>query len=275
MVVSHAWPQWIAGWAAAAVLALAAGAGAAPEVAVSPASLSVTVGTEFDLSLVANAELPPLSCYAITVEYDDTQLELVSGQEGDLFAGSGLPTFFSQEADGDDDVWTNCVLGFGTSVAPPGELVRLRFRALKDGVTDVVLADLVLRDVDRATIPGVGAVHGQVTAGATATPPPVLAAALRMVAFPNPSSGPVRLDLELDRAKAEGFAGDARDLLEAGTITLFDLSGRRVRRLTPAAGGGQWDGRDAQGRRVASGTYLAVFEHPADLRLVTKLVRFE
>lgn len=267
----NAWPGHIIVFAS--VLLLAAGAVAAPGVSVEPMATGVTVGQEFDVSITANSELPALSCYAVTVAYDAFHLELVSADEGDLFALAGLPTFFSQETNGPDDAWTNCVLGFGTSVATPGELVRLRFRALKDAVSDIVLTDVVLRDVDRMEVPGVVLTHGQVTSGATATPPTVLAGALRMTAFPNPSSGPVRLGLALDRAKGEGLAVDPDALLRDGSVTLFDISGRRIRTLP--GNRPLWDGRDAQGRRVASGSYLAVFEHPATLRVVTKLVRFE
>jgi len=270
--VLHVRPHNIIAFASA--ILWSAAALAAPGVSVEPAATAVTVGEEFDLSVVANSELPDLSCYAVTIAYDPLHLELVSAVEGDLFALAGLPTFFSHETNGNDDAWTNCVLGFGTSVPAPGELVRLRFRALQDGISPVTLTEVILRDVDRVAVTGLELTSAQVTAGATATPPGVLAGALRMTAVPNPSSGPVRLGLELDQAKAEGLFGvDPRELLREGSVVLCDLAGRRIRELPGIQP--RWDGRDAQGRRVASGSYLAVFEHPATLRVVTKLVRFE
>ncbi len=50
----------------------------------------------------------------------------------------------------------------------------------------------------------------------------------------------------------------------AATLDVYDLRGRRVRRLAVAPESGEglaWDGRDAAGRIVAAGTYLFVLTH--------------
>jgi hypothetical protein len=59
--------------------------------------------------------------------------------------------------------------------------------------------------------------------------------------FPNPSPGAVWFV----------FTGEWRGQV----IELYDLTGRRIRRLPPS--GFYWDGRDAAGRRVPTGVYLA------------------
>ena len=66
----------------------------------------------------------------------------------------------------------------------------------------------------------------------------------RLAVWPNPGSGAFHFSLS-----GEGP--------EATELTIYDLRGRRVRQLTapPTAGLG-WDGRDADGRAVAAGTYL-------------------
>jgi hypothetical protein len=60
-------------------------------------------------------------------------------------------------------------------------------------------------------------------------------------------------------------------------LDLFDVSGRRVRRLVDEdrdAGYWEapWDGRDARGRRVAAGVYFARFE-AGDYTATRKVVR--
>ncbi len=71
---------------------------------------------------------------------------------------------------------------------------------------------------------------------------------LHLLAYPNPTTGASRIAFQLR-------AG------ERARVDLFDISGRRVRRLDAAQGGGRvevhWDGMDASGHRVSRGVYLA------------------
>jgi hypothetical protein len=85
--------------------------------------------------------------------------------------------------------------------------------------------------------------------------PPATAPLARSRAFPNPCNPSTTITLELpaDVAPAAGSCW----------IELFDVRGRRVRRLPggPLAQGrvgGTWDGRDESGRPAASGRYLYV-----------------
>jgi hypothetical protein len=91
--------------------------------------------------------------------------------------------------------------------------------------------------------------HAAVTAAlsplsAELAPGDAVAAAL--AAYPNPFADRVRLDF----AAARG-----------GTplVEIFDLQGRRLRSLVAAGARGSlfWDGRDAQGRSLPAGVYLA------------------
>jgi hypothetical protein len=64
--------------------------------------------------------------------------------------------------------------------------------------------------------------------------------------FPNPSSGSVRL-------RWNSIAG-----VEPAPVEVYDAPGRLIRRLAAGEAGGlmlEWDGRDGDGRAVASGTY--------------------
>ncbi|HKO21228.1 MAG TPA: FlgD immunoglobulin-like domain containing protein [Candidatus Eisenbacteria bacterium] len=76
---------------------------------------------------------------------------------------------------------------------------------------------------------------------------------------PNPAPGRVRIDV---RAVWGALAGsDGRGpVLGRFTVDIYDVAGRRVRRLEGDGGGASaasivWDGLDASGRRVASGRY--------------------
>ena len=80
------------------------------------------------------------------------------------------------------------------------------------------------------------------------------------VAGTPPSGGPLRLELSpnphgsLVRVR---LAGLASSVASRGTLDVYDLEGRRVRRMSgDAAIGFLWDGRDDAGVIVAAGVYL-------------------
>ena len=59
------------------------------------------------------------------------------------------------------------------------------------------------------------------------------------------------------------------------TIRIYDVSGRLVRELAPPVGGEAmvWDGRDALGVPVASGTYLASWRGRSGQAAVARIVK--
>jgi hypothetical protein len=255
-----------------------------------PFNMWQTPATQFTLSIEADLRLSRLSCYALTLQYDRNLLELVSAAEGSLFSGAAQPTFFSLESDAQGrDVLTDCVLGFGSSVAATGTLAMVTFRGLADGVITVQLTDAVLRDVDRAVIAGVTLRTATVVIGTVDAPVALRPAALRLRAEPNPSRGPVLLILggvalagapaTVNGAAPGGgpplaTAGGQQDLV---LIVIHDVAGRRVRAFTARAEPGvvQWDGRDAAGQLVGRGVYYAVAALPDGRRASAKLVRVD
>lgn len=91
--------------------------------------------------------------------------------------------------------------------------------------------------------------------------PPRASDALALAAFPSPARGAATLRFTLPRASSVSLA-------------VFDLSGRRVRRLldpaTSLAAGEQqvrWDGRDDRGAPVGAGVYFAALESDGATRL--------
>jgi hypothetical protein len=120
--------------------------------------------------------------------------------------------------------------------------------------TPAWVSDLYAARVDRDGQPG--------TAGVPAPEPP---ATLALSAGPSPvrAGGSVTLRLALP------VAGWPR-------VTVLDVAGRRVAVLSPGASGAglvtlRWDGRDAGGRRVAPGLYLARVE-AGGLTATTRIV---
>jgi flagellar hook capping protein FlgD len=76
---------------------------------------------------------------------------------------------------------------------------------------------------------------------------------------PNPAPGRVRIDVRAGWSTPAPVGGRG-PALGRFTVDIFDVSGRRVRRLEGNGGGASsasidWDGLDASGRRVASGRY--------------------
>lgn len=79
-------------------------------------------------------------------------------------------------------------------------------------------------------------------------------AALSVLAYPNPTSGRTQLQFAAPRGTT-------------GTVEIFDVRGRRVRQWAdvPAAGALlDWDGRGADGRPAAAGTYFVRARSGAD-----------
>ncbi len=93
---------------------------------------------------------------------------------------------------------------------------------------------------------------GRETPTAVADPGPAAAADRVLLIEPNPAAGALRIAWR-------AAAGEQR------TIDIYDLRGRRVRRLKVAETGSEgacaWDGRDEAGRPVAAGAYLVLLRH--------------
>lgn len=250
-----------------------ANVGAAPALVHDPTSLSVTRSDTLEIAVRVNSEVVPLGCFALTLQFDDAVLRLLGAEEGSLFSQTAEPTFFSVATDTSGaPVITDCVLGFQTTVTPPGELVVLRFEALAEGTTQISYQAVVLRDVDRAEIVGVGADSTLVAVGATATPP-ARSAGFSLRAHPNPSRALTRIELVEERA--DGTRVASRAATAGDRVQIFDLSGRRVRELPLSAGiSTWWDGRDGLGREVSSGVYFARLRLDRGW-LQTKLVRVD
>jgi len=262
MMLEIAW-TWCRG-RGLAVLALALGAlvavpssRAAISVGLTPASQTVTPGTDFDLFIDITSAGSSFNGFDAVVTYDPAALTFLPTspttlQQGCLMTGTCSSacgsTFHLFSGAADSLSVSDVLLCNQVFLTGPGHLYKLRFHASSTPqITHVNFrsssfynAGLFVTPVgtSNATI-GIGITLGVGPSG-PATPG-------RVRVEPNPSFGRVE------------FVGEGGAAVSA--VEILDLQGRVVRALTPAdAAAGvrlSWDGRDARGVRVPAGVYQA------------------
>jgi hypothetical protein len=231
---------------------------AAINVGITPASQTVTPGTDFDLFVDITSAGSQFNGFDAVVTFDPAALTFVplaptSLQQGCLMTGGCSAacgsTFHLFSAAGDSLSVSDVLLCNQVFLTGPGHLYKLRFHAsntvqithVNFRSTSFYNAGLFVTPVssNNATI-GIGVNVGVGPAGQGSL--------ARVRVEPNPSFGRVQF-------VSEGAAGR----LEA--VEILDLQGRVVRSLTAAGadGGGRmtWDGCDARGVRVPAGVYQA------------------
>ncbi len=205
-------------------------------------------GDRFTASVWVDASPDSIGCYHLFLTYDRTRLMLRTAAEGDLFASAGFPTFFIwEDQQADTTAFTDCLLGAGTFVQGPGEILRLEFELRSCTGPRVVPLDLTesranpppyqtafLADVRRMLIPGVVYADGharicQSCTGAIREENAPGAAVLEL--SPNPAADLVRIDWALPLAAATLHPGGPP------LISVFDPMGRRM--LTRPLPGGR------------------------------------
>jgi hypothetical protein len=229
---------------------LAVGAARAePHVFFDPASATLQPGETIELSFRIDACGDSISGFQLYVSFDPAVVELVSSAEGSLYAYSGYPTWFIPEEE-EPGLWHffDTVMGTGTYVTPPGELLHLEFEALDYGDTEVHIESILLADIDRENLPVGSYEHAHIfvvpltgveEGGGTARLGP---------AYPNPFTAGTAVPFY-----APGSAGDA-------VAEIYDVRGRLVRRIPVPTGALEgelaWDGRDERGQVVPSSVYF-------------------
>lgn len=241
---------------ALAACLLVAPAMAGVKVGLTPASQTVSPGTDFDVFVDVTQAGSNFNGYDVVVSYDPAALTFLplaptSSQQGCLMTGGCSAacgnTFHVFNAAGDSLSVNNVLLCNGISLTGPGHLYKLRFHASNTvQITQVQIrranfynAGLFVTPVERAgcTI-GIGVTLGVGERTSLATD------GIRVE--PNPSRGHVRFS-PMDAA--QGF----------DELDVVDPQGRLVRHLEPASAATSlvWDGRDAAGKRMPPGLYLA------------------
>ena len=227
-------------------------------VGLTPATQTVTPGTDFDVFVEVTEAGSAFNGFDFVVGYDPAALTFVplaptSLQQGCLMTGacSGAcgNTFHIFSAAGDSLSVNNVLLCNQFSLTGPGQIYKLRFHASSTPQTTQVTfrrrnfynAGLFVNPVVSSDcLIGIGVSVSVGDRGGS------LAGRVRIE--PNPSRGRV---LFVSEGVGAGISG----------VEILDLQGRLVKLLVPgresATGPLAWDGTDARGVRVAAGVYLA------------------
>ena len=229
------------------------------QVALLPATQTVSPGAEFDVTLEITAAGSAFNGFNAVVTYDPAALTFLptsptSDQQGCLMTGACSAAcgttnhHFSTAAD--SMMISDILLCDQITLTGPGSLYKLHFRASNTPQTTNIRfrrtpnfynAGLYVFPVTSADCAvGIGT---QVGVG-----PGASGVGLRVRAEPNPSRGVVWLTVEADAA------GEQR-------LDVLDVQGRTVRQLARGwvergARQVRWDGRDATGVRAPAGIYL-------------------
>jgi hypothetical protein len=251
-----------------AFVALLAAALAAPparaqsiHVALTPPVTSVAVGDTFNIDITVMEPGLAFNAYDAVVTYDPSVLTFlqrspISLQEGTYMKSACGNTFHRFTAAGDSLVIAHSLLCAGVSLTGPGQLYRLHFRADHAGDTWVRFRPGRLKFYNEGIrITPVVSDDALVSSNVVGVVPPATTTRLALASAPNPAPGG-----ETTFTVESPLAGPQE-------VTIHDARGRRVQTLdlgSLPAGAHRvaWNGRDAQGRRVAPGLYLATLRTP-------------
>ncbi len=243
-------------------------AAAGVSVGFSPATQTVSPGTDFDVFVEVLAAGSSFNGFDAVVSYSPAALTFLplaptSSQQGCLMTGACSAscgnTFHLFSAAADTLSISDVLLCNQISLTGPGHLYKLRFHASNTPqITHLSFRSVSFYDAGVFVTPvqtsdatiGIGINVG--------VGPGVAVPGVRVRVEPNPGFGRVQF-----------VAEDAgRGLTQ---VDIVDLQGRLVRRLGPDwLGGGArlgWDGLDAHGVRVAAGVYLAKIRRGGGLQL--------
>jgi general secretion pathway protein D len=112
----------------------------------------VAVGEEFVMTLHA-ADMLHLLSAPFSFTYDPERLEFVQVREGTFLKQDGVPTIFTNSADGGRVLIGYRQAGAGEGASGEGDLLQIAFRAKSPGGVELVPAGLNFRDRDGKRVP--------------------------------------------------------------------------------------------------------------------------
>jgi hypothetical protein len=191
----------------------------------------------------------------IPLDWDPDVVEPLSFHGGPLLTAQGGSAIVLSPEPGTIDIALAGARDTGISGA--GEIAIAVFRILGPGDPAVTVGNLQGRNADNESV--------DVTVGLVSSPPDKVIPAVSALRgnYPNPFNPSTTIAFDLAREASV-------------TLSIYGIDGRLVRNLVRghyAAGGHEevWDGRDAGGRGVASGTYFYVME-TEDLRQTRRML---
>jgi hypothetical protein len=132
---------------------LASTAGADPTLYIDPALTEVLTGEDFWVDVSVNAELLGLTGYDLTIDYDESVLEVLGVEEGALPQSLGSSFFYWAPGPSPENAIVINGAVLGGSVDGPGVLARLHFSALGPIWSPLEFLSFELRDIENEPIP--------------------------------------------------------------------------------------------------------------------------
>ena len=244
--------------------------GAVPTVHCEPETITVDSAEVFQVGVMVT-DLDTLANFQVIFTYDCTVLEFVGAHEGSLYANSGFQTWFSVEEEslGTWEVW-DVIFPALTYLLPPGELCRLEFRALRNGLSPIEFLSVALTDRYREAVDPLVWRDGFVIVGDLAGIENGGPGSLPNVGFPwpNPTWGGVTVPIYLcEEARGRRISAcvyDSLGRLVAGPTGVMETTGPGL----------VWDGYDSKGVKVPAGVYYVRVSGP-EANTVRKVVVIE
>lgn len=224
-------------------------AAAAPHVFFSPGMTLLQPGEDVEISFRVNDCGDSISGYQLYLSFDPEVVELTSATAGSLYLYSGHQNWFIPD-ELEPGLWKffDTVMGAGTYILPPGELLHLQFQALDYGTTQLHIDSILLADINRENLPVGSFEHGHIFVVAPTGVGEGGGTARLGPAYPNPFAAGTAVPFSAPMA--------ARRL----SAEVYDVEGKLVKRLPLPDGVTEgeltWDGRDERGQVVPSSVYF-------------------
>jgi hypothetical protein len=235
-------------------------AGTGVTVALTPNMVEVAPGALFDLDITITESGSPFNGFNAVIGFDPAAVTCVpraplSEQEGQLFRDACSMRFHRFEQGAETDSIGDFLLCSGVTVAGPGQIYHLLFRAsTTPQVTRIRFLEGLHFYSDGTYVTPLHATSAIVGIGLppasadTVTPGPEL----RLRIAPNPARGAATITVE---------SGGP----DPGMIAVVDVDGRVVRRFMESSSTGPirsvaWDGNDSMGRPLPTGVYFITYE---------------
>jgi hypothetical protein len=227
-----------------------------------PADTTIDLGHQTTLSVMLDDTLD-VRTIELYISYDSNIISVVDGGPGLVFNGYNLFSDFREVDPANPGQWYGYVviLGAGDWAVGPGELFRWTVQGDTKGTSGLGSVSVLLLPPGGGEYDTVVLSETNVLVGDPSGVPLFIAGDPTLRLYPNPFNPRVRVDFSL---------GEHR----SGLLEIYDVGGRRVTTLWQGVAREteqtSWDGRDAQGRALPSGTYTFSLQRDDGSRITTR-----
>jgi hypothetical protein len=220
-------------------------------VSFSPESSAVNVGNTFLVNVFVDSNAL-VHGFEIVVDYDEELLDVLEVTEGSLLKITGYSTFWFVAANLDSVHVNDALLG-RAEVNGPGQLFRMKFKAIKEGNSNLNFNFVDIRDITNTAIPS-NPINGYISIGLTSVidehskQSNLLEEYSLAQNYPNPFNSSTQIEYSLPE---ETYV----------LLQIHNINGQLIKTLvediqSPGLQTTYWNGKDCRGMSVASGLYF-------------------